>query len=73
MLEQIPGVSENVSNAISEVYPICADFISKISKKTKSEAAALLIGISVNTNGRPKSIGKITASRIVEVLTGNGE
>jgi hypothetical protein len=71
MLEQIPGVSENVSNAIINVYPFSADFMKRISSKSTAEAAALLMGIPVTINGRSKAVGKITATRIVAVMMGN--
>lgn len=72
MLQQIPGVSENVGNAIVDKYPSCAEFMLQITTKSISDAASLLLGLPVLTKGKSKSIGKIVATRIVEVLTGNG-
>lgn len=72
MLQHIPGVSESVGRAITEKYPTCADFLELISSKSTSDATSLLVAIPFLTNGKSKTIGKIVATRIVEVLTGRG-
>ena len=69
---QIPGVSENISMAIVEKYPSCAAFLALISSKSIADAANLLIGIPVHLNGKTRNIGKIVATRVVEVLQGKG-
>jgi hypothetical protein len=72
MLQQIPGVSENISHAIVEKYPSCAAFLILIGTKSIADAANLLIGIPVILNGKTRSIGKIVATRVVEVVQGMG-